>query len=72
MSSPGSGRFGLPAWLVLTGLVIETVSLLRSHPLTFTLFLVGGLVTATGCCLYLWRMVSGEPSDGARNDGARG
>ena len=50
-------EFNAPALLVFAGLIIEIVSLPWSHPLTFTLFLVGAAVTFVGSLLYLWRVL---------------
>ncbi|HVS65234.1 MAG TPA: hypothetical protein VMT85_17215 [Thermoanaerobaculia bacterium] len=52
-----TGNLDAPALLVLAGLIIQVVSLPRSHPLTFTLFLLGAALTFVGSLLYLWRVL---------------
>ena len=48
----------LSAGLVLSGLVIEAVSLRWSHPTAFLLFaIVGGACLAAGIGLYLRRLI---------------
>lgn len=47
-------RLRLSACLVLAGLVIETVSLLWSHPTAFLVFMfAGGLLLGAGILLFL-------------------
>ena len=50
---------GLPldALLVGIGLAIQLLSLPRSHPLTFTLFMLGAAVTAVGSLLFVWKQL---------------
>jgi hypothetical protein len=55
--------------LVLAGLLVELVSLVWSHPMTFILFLMPGtLLIALGILLYLFSLVSvDEPSTDIEN-----
>jgi len=52
-------RLRLAGTLVVLGLLVEFVSLLKSHPLAFIVFLVvGGLLIAAGILIYLYSLVS--------------
>lgn len=54
--------------LVIAGLIVEALSLVWNHPLSFVAFLgIGGLLLAAGIVLYLWVIVStaGVPSTNA-------
>ncbi len=45
--------------LIVAGLVVEGLSLVWNHPLSFVAFLgLGGLLLAAGIVLYLWSLVS--------------
>jgi hypothetical protein len=49
------------AFLILAGLVVQLLSLLRIHPLSFVVFLALGCpLTAGGILLYLMSLVSSE------------
>ncbi|HEV2992630.1 MAG TPA: hypothetical protein VG759_29630 [Candidatus Angelobacter sp.] len=57
-----SKRLKLSGILIIAGLLVEGVSLLWNHPLSFVVFLgFGGLLLATGIVLYLWALVSRVP-----------
>ncbi len=52
-------RLRVAGALVVLGLLIETISLLWSHPLAFIVFVaVGGLLVAAGILVYLYSLVS--------------
>jgi len=54
-----SRRFKTAGILIILGLVVESVSLLWNHPLSFVAFLgIGGLLLAAGTVLYLWSLAS--------------
>ncbi len=45
--------------LIIAGLVVEILSLVWNHPLSFVAFIgIGGLLLAAGILLYLWALVS--------------
>lgn len=51
-------RFKLSALLITSGLVVETVTLFWSHPMTFLTFLfIGGVLVAVGVAVYLLALV---------------
>jgi hypothetical protein len=54
-----SRRLRLSGILIIVGLVVEGLSLVWNHPLSFVAFLgLGGLLLAAGIVLYLWTLVS--------------
>jgi hypothetical protein len=54
-----SKRLKLSGILISAGLIVEGLTLLWSHPLSFVAFLgIGGLLLAVGIVLYLWTLVS--------------
>jgi asparagine N-glycosylation enzyme membrane subunit Stt3 len=54
-----SRRLKISGFLIIAGLLVEGLSLLWNHPLSFVTFLgLGGLFLATGIVLYLWTLVS--------------
>lgn len=49
--------------LILAGLLVEALSLVWNHPLSFVAFVgLGGLLLAAGMALYLWALASANPS----------
>lgn len=54
--------------LIAVGLLVQALSLLWNHPLSFIAYVtIGGLFVAGGIVLYLFTLVnipSGEPEDG--------
>lgn len=51
--------------VIIAGLLVEAVSLLWNHPLSFVAFVgFGGLLLTAGILLYLWALVT--PADGAQ------
>jgi len=54
-----SRRLRLSGILIIVGLVVEGLSLIWNHPLSFVAFLgLGGLLLAAGIILYLWTLAS--------------
>ena len=54
-------RLRLAGLLLITGLVVELVSLHWSHPTAFLFFLLlGGVLLAAGIVIYLLSLVSAE------------
>jgi len=54
-----SRRLRLSGILIIVGQVVEGLSLIWNHPLSFVAFLgLGGLLLAAGIVLYLWTLVS--------------
>jgi hypothetical protein len=54
-----SKRLKLSGILIIAGLLVEGLSLLWNHPLSFVVFLgLGGLLLAAGIVVYLWALVS--------------
>ncbi len=52
-------RFRTAGILIVLGLVVESLSLLWNHPLSFVAFVgIGGLLLAAGIVLYLWSLAS--------------
>lgn len=50
---------------IIIGILVEALSLLWNHPLSFVIFLgISGLLMAVGILLYLWALVS----SGSRSD----
>jgi len=48
--------------LVIAGLIVEALSLVWNHPLSFVAFMgIGGLLMAAGILWYLWALVSYRP-----------
>lgn len=53
-------KLRLAGILIAVGLVMEAVTLVWNHPLSFLAFLVAGvLLMLLGMALYLWTIVSG-------------
>lgn len=49
--------------LLLAGLGVQIVTFFWSTPMAFVLFLgVGSLLVAAGVCLFLWTLISKEPT----------
>ena len=64
MSSQETGiqRLRISGLLLIAGLVIETFSLLWSHPIAFLIFLLlGGALMAAGILVYLYSWVFTPP-----------
>ncbi len=58
-----SKKLRIAGILIIVGLVVEGLSLLWNHPLSFVAFLgVGGILLAAGMLLYLWSLVSHDSS----------
>jgi hypothetical protein len=54
-------RIRVAGILLITGLVVELVTLRWSHPTAFLFFLLlGGALMALGICVYLLSLVSAE------------
>jgi hypothetical protein len=54
-----SKKLRISGILVIAGLLVEALSLVWNHPLSFVAFLgIGGLLLAAGILLYLWALVS--------------
>ena len=54
-----SKKLRIAGILIILGLVIESFSLLWSHPLSFLAFLcIGGLLLVVGVLVYLFALVS--------------
>jgi len=54
-----SRRFRIAGILIILGLVVESLSLLWNHPLSFVAFIgIGGLLLAAGIVLDLWSLTS--------------
>ncbi|MDX2043040.1 MAG: hypothetical protein SF097_17610 [Acidobacteriota bacterium] len=60
-SSKIEKRIRLSGLLLITGLLVELVSLYWSHPTAFLFFLLlGGVLLAAGIVIYLLSLVSAE------------
>lgn len=58
-----SKKLRLAGILIALGLIMEAVTLVWNHPLSFMAFLAGGvLLMLIGMVLYLWTIVSGTQS----------
>lgn len=56
-------RLKIAGILIVLGLIVEGLSLVWLHPLSFVVFIaVGGSLLAAGIVLYLWSLVSHGPS----------
>ena len=56
-------RLRIAAILILTGLVIELISLTWNHPLSFLVFMfAGGLLLGAGILFYLWSLTLKQES----------
>lgn len=54
-----SKRLKIAGILIILGLIVEGVSLLWLHPLSFVFFIgVGVLLLAAGIVVYLWSLIS--------------
>ena len=52
-------RLKIAGVFIVLGLIVEGLSLLWNHPLSFVAFLgIGGLLLTSGIVLYLWTLVS--------------
>lgn len=58
-----SKRLKTAGILIILGLIVEGLSLVWLHPLSFVAFIaVGGSLLSAGIVLYLWSLVSNGPS----------
>lgn len=58
-----SRRLRIAGLLIFLGLVVEALSLIWNHPLSFVAFLgIGGLLLFLGIAVYLTALVSPRPS----------
>jgi len=58
--------------LVIAGLIVEALSLVWNHPLSFVAFMgIGGLLMAAGILWYLWALVSYRPDAGDAKSAAK-
>jgi predicted membrane channel-forming protein YqfA (hemolysin III family) len=65
-ANPIHARLRLSGMFIIVGLVIQALSLLWNHPLSFIAFLaLGGLLLAIGIVLYLLALVNmaGSPQE---------
>lgn len=69
-----SKKLRLAGILIALGLIMEAVTLVWNHPLSFVAFLGGGvLLMLIGMAIYLWTIVSGTQSaPAAESDGNSG
>lgn len=59
-------KLRLAGILIAAGLVMEALTLVWNHPLSFLAFLAAGvLLILIGMALYLWTIVSGTPLSAA-------
>lgn len=66
-ANPINARLRLAGGLIALGLLVQALSLLWNHPLSFVAFVsVGGLLVAGGIVLYLFVLVS-IPSAGTED-----
>lgn len=66
-ANPINARLRLAGGLIALGLLVQALSLLWNHPLSFVAFVsVGGLLVAGGIVLYLFVLVS-IPSTGTED-----
>lgn len=57
--NPIHSKLRLVGVLIIVGLVVQTLSLLWNHPLSFIAFVsIGGLFLASGIILYLFTLVN--------------
>ena len=58
-NAPIASKLRTAGILIILGLVVESLSLIWNHPLSFVAFLgIGGLLLAIGILRYLWALVS--------------
>lgn len=58
-TSPIHSKLRLAGVLIIVGLVVQALSLLWNHPLSFIAFVsIGGLVLGIGIILYLFTLVN--------------
>lgn len=66
-ANPINARLRLAGGLIALGLLVQALSLLWNHPLSFVAFVsLGGLLVAGGIVLYLFTLVS-IPSAGTED-----
>ena len=65
-----NARLRLSGGLIVLGLLVQALSLLWNHPLSFIAFVsLGGLLVAGGIVLYLFTLVSISSAGAADSDG---
>lgn len=54
-----SSSHPIPGFVTILGLLVEALSLVWNHPVSFVAFVaLGGLLLAAGILIYLWALVS--------------
>jgi len=70
--NPIHSRLRLAGTLIMVGLVVQALSLLWNHPLSFIAFVsIGGLLLAIGVILYLFALLN-IPAAQAEQESAKG
>lgn len=70
--APLNAKLRLSGALITLGLLVQALSLLWNHPLSFIAFIgLGGLLVAGGIVLYLFTLVT-LPSDGTEDINGNG
>ena len=65
MGEESSRLLRIAGFLLIAGLVVETVTLIWAHPITFMLYLgLGGLLTAAGIVFYFISLTRHQPPAG--------
>ena len=68
-----SKKLRIAGILIMVGLMVEALSLIWNHPLSFVAFLgISGLLVGAGIVLYLWALVSPGSSSPASGTGENG
>ncbi len=68
--NPINARLRLAGSLIALGLLVQALSLLWNHPLSFIAFItLGGLLVAGGIVLYLFTLVNIPPAGTEEIDG---
>jgi predicted membrane channel-forming protein YqfA (hemolysin III family) len=72
-ANPMNKRLRLAGSFIVAGLLIQALSLLWNHPLSFIAFLViGGLLVAIGVVIYLLALVSASAANANDADNQTG
>ena len=72
-TSPMLKRLRISGILIMIALLMEALSLVWNHPLSFVVFMgISGLLFALGILLYLWALVSQSSSSAIRADTSSG
>lgn len=70
-NNPLYGKLRLSGWFIMLGLVVQALSLLWNHPLSFVAFIaIGGTLLVIGIILYLFTLVN-LASDKSNGTGAQ-